>query len=258
MMRALGRVAIALALVFLVGPFVVVIGAGLTAGEVPVFPPRGLSLRWVEAVFAVESFRGPFAVSLLLAFGATAAAMLLGVPVAYALSRYALPGGEALRTLLFSPAIVPAIVVGLALLRHLVVPLGLPVLHALFLAHTALLVPYAVRVVGASLANLRADIEEAAVLLGASRARAFFAIVLPNIRSGILAAFILGFISSFNQVPASLFLTGPGISTLPIQMLAYMEYTYDPSVAALSALIALGSIVVVFAAERALGIFRYV
>jgi putative spermidine/putrescine transport system permease protein len=41
-------------------------------------------------------------------------------------------------------------------------------------------------------------------------------------------------------------------------MLAYMEYTYDPSVAALSALIALGSIVVVFAAERALGIFRYV
>ena len=209
-------------------------------------------------MFAVESFRGPFAVSLLLAFGATAAALLLGVPVAYALSRYALPGGEALRTLLFSPAIVPAIVVGLALLRHLVVPLGLPVLHALFLAHTALLVPYAVRVVGASLANLRADIEEAAVLLGASRARAFFAIVLPNIRSGILAAFILGFISSFNQVPASLFLTGPGISTLPIQMLAYMEYTYDPSVAALSALIALGSIVVVFAAERALGIFRYV
>jgi putative spermidine/putrescine transport system permease protein len=258
MMRALGRLAIALVLIFLVGPFLVVIGAGLTAGEVPAFPPRGLSLRWVEAVFAVESFRGPFVVSLVLAFGATLAALALGVPVAYALSRYALPGGEALRTLLFSPAIVPAIVVGLALLRHLVVPLGLPVLHALFLAHAALLVPYAVRVVGASLEHLRPDIEEAAVLLGASRARAFFAVVLPNIRGGILAAFILGFISSFNQVPASLFLTGPGVSTLPIQMLAYMEHTYDPSVAALSALVALGSIAVVFVAERALGIFRYV
>lgn len=258
MRRALGNAAIALALVFLVGPFVVVVGAGLTAGEVPVFPPRGLSLRWVEAVVAVESFHAPLAISLALAFGATLAALLLGVPVAYALSRYALPGGEALRTLLFSPAIVPAIVVGLALLRHLVVPLGLPVLHALFLAHAALLVPYAVRVVGASLQNLRPDIEEAAVLLGASRARAFFAVVLPNIRGGLLAAFILGFVSSFNQVPASLFLTGPGVSTLPIQMLAYMEHTYDPSVAALSALIALGSIVVVFAAERALGIFRYV
>ena len=72
--------------------------------------------------------------------------------------------------------------------------------------------------------------------LGATRAGAFFRVVLPNIRNGILAAFILGFVSSFNQVPVSLFLTGPGIRTLPIDMLFYMEYTYDPSVAALSSL----------------------
>ena len=83
-------------------------------------------------------------------------------------------------------------------------------------------------------------------------------VVLPNIRNGILAAFILGFVTSFNQVPVSLFLTGPGVSTLPVDMLAYMEFTYDPSVAALSALLALMSLAVVLVAERVLGISRYV
>ena len=94
--------------------------------------------------------------------------------------------------------------------------------------------------------------------MGCSRVGAFRLVVLPNIRGGILAAFILGFITSFNQVPVSLFLSGPGVRTLPIDMIAYMEITYDPSVAALSALLAFMSIAIVLAAERFLGFSRYV
>ena len=157
-----------------------------------------------------------------------------------------------------APIIVPGIIVGLALLRYLVVPLDFTVTLALFLAHTALVLPYAVRVVSSSLQNLRADMEEAAVLLGCTRLQAFTKIVLPNIRGGVLAAFILGFVTSFNQVPVSLFLSGPGVKTLPIDMLAYMEMTYDPSVAALSALLAFMSLAIVFTAERLLGFSRYV
>ena len=96
------------------------------------------------------------------------------------------------------------------------------------------------------------------VLLGASRLGAFFSVVLPNIRSGLVAAFILGFVTSFNQVPVSLFLTGPGTATLPIQMLWYMEFSFDPSIAALSALLAVFSIILVLGAERTLGLSRYV
>jgi putative spermidine/putrescine transport system permease protein len=113
-------------------------------------------------------------------------------------------------------------------------------------------------VVSASLNNLRSDIEEAAVLLGSSRFGAFFRVVLPNIRGGILSAFILGFVTSFNQVPVSLFLSGPGVRTLPIDMLGYMEIVFDPSVAALSSLLAFLSIGIVFLAERFLGFSRYV
>ncbi|MDM9622663.1 MULTISPECIES: ABC transporter permease [unclassified Rhizobium] len=256
--RILSPLVLGLLLIFLIGPFFIIIAASLSAGDTLAFPPQGLSLRWVFKVFTIDSFRDSFAMSMLLAVGGTLAALVLGIPAAYALSRYKLPGAETIRTIVSLPIIVPGIIVGLALLRYLVVPFGFNITLALFFAHTALVLPYAVRVVSASLNNLRSDIEEAAVLLGSSRAGAFFRVVMPNIRGGILAAFILGFVTSFNQVPVSLFLSGPGVRTLPIDMLGYMETTYDPSIAALSALLAFLSIGIVFLAERFLGFSRYV
>jgi putative spermidine/putrescine transport system permease protein len=258
MRRLFSPLVLFLLLVFLIGPFIIIVAASLSGGETLAFPPQGLSLRWVAKVFTVDSFRASFAMSMFLAIGGTLFALILGIPAAYALSRYKLPGGETIRTMVSVPIIVPGIIVGLAILRYLVVPFSFDITLALFFAHTALVLPYAVRVVSASLNNLRSDMEEAAVLLGSSRLGAFFRVVLPNIRSGVLAAFILGFVTSFNQVPVSLFLAKPGVQTLPIDMLGYMETTYDPSVAALSALLAFLSIGIVFLAERFLGFSRYV
>ncbi|AJY45356.1 ABC transporter permease [Martelella endophytica] len=256
--RVLTFLPLALTLIFLIGPFIVIVMAGLSSGNNLAFPPPGLSLKWVIKVFSIESFRASFAMSMFLAIFGTLAALILGIPASYAMSRYKVPGSETVRLIVSSPIIVPGIIVGLALLRYFVVPLSLSITLALFAAHTALILPYAVRVVSASLNNLRSDIEEAAVLLGASRSGAFFRVILPNIRGGVLSAFILGFVTSFNQVPVSLFLSGPGVRTLPIDMIGYMETTYDPSVAALAALLAFLSIGIVFIAERFLGFTRYV
>ncbi|GHD07658.1 ABC transporter permease [Tianweitania populi] len=257
-MRFAGNTLLTLVLIFLIGPFVIICIAGLSGGETLAFPPQGLSLRWVQRVFEIESFRSAFWLSISLAIGSTLLALILGIPAAYALDRYNPPMAETIRNIVTAPIIVPGIIVGLALLRHLVVPLGIPITLALIIGHTALLVPYAVRVVSASLINLRTDVEEAAVMLGATRLQSFFKVVLPNIRSGILAAFIIGFITSFNQVPISLFLTGPGITTLPIGMMFYMEFNFDPSVAALSGLLAIMSLAIVMLAEKLLGLSRYV
>lgn len=254
----ISRMIIFITLAFLIGPFFIIVAAGLSAGDFLAFPPEGFSLKWYIKVFEVESFRESFALSMFLAVFGTITALVLGVPAAYALSRYNIPYGETIKTVVAAPIIVPGIIVGLALLRYLVVPLNLTITLALFLAHTALVLPYAVRVVSSSLNNLRSDMEEAAVLLGCSRIGAFIRVVLPNIQSGVLAAFILGFVTSFNQVPVSLFLSGPGVRTLPIDMLSYMEITYDPSVAALSALLALMSVIIIFVAEKFLGFSRYV
>ncbi|MBP1849133.1 ABC transporter permease [Rhizobium halophytocola] len=256
--RLFAPITLALVLLFLIGPFIIIVAASFSAGDTLAFPPQGFSFKWIVKVFQVESFRASFAVSMFLAIGGTFAALILGIPAAYAMSRYRLPGSETVRFLVSMPIIVPGIIVGLALLRYFVIPVGLSITLALFCAHTALVLPYAVRVVSASLANLRSDMEEAAVLLGSSRIGAFFRVVLPNIRGGILSAFILGFVTSFNQVPVSLFLSGPGVRTLPIDMLGYMEIVFDPSIAALSSLLAFLSIGIVFAAERFLGFSRYV
>ena len=248
---------LALAFAFMLGPFLVIFVSAFSDDDAMVFPPTAYSLRWLRQVLTGPDFRASFLVSLELGVAATCAALMLGIPAAYALTRHRFAGSGAIRALLTTPIIVPGIVVGLGLLRYLVVPVNAPVMLGLFLAHTALLIPYAVRVVSASLDNLPADIEDAAVVLGATRLQAFLRIVVPNIRGGIIAAFVLAFITSFNQVPVSLFLAGPGVSTLPIELLHYTELNFDPGTAAVSFLLALFSVLLVYAAERGLGLSRY-
>jgi putative spermidine/putrescine transport system permease protein len=256
-LAAMSFAALAGAAIFLIGPFLVIVLAALSAGETLAFPPQGMSLRWFRHVLNSDILVTSFRLSLVLAIAATFAAMLVGIPAAYGLSRYPLPGREAIRSVVTSPAIVPGLIVGLALLKYFVVPLDLPMLFALFAAHTALVVPYAVRVIGAGLSNLGVEVEEAAVTLGATRLQAFWRIVVPNVRSGMVAAFVLCFVTSFNQLPVSLFLAGPGVATLPVQMMVEMEHTYDPSIAALASLLAILSALIVFAAERLLGLSRH-
>ncbi len=243
--------------VFLIGPFIVIIISSFSSQTVMRFPPEGFSLRWYDKVLNIEMFRTTFWMSLKTGLAATFTALVLGVPVAYTNVKYRYPGKNALELFFSSPAIVPGLVVGFALLRFFIYVSGIPILLGLYLGHTAILFPYTVRVVSASLRNFDAGIEEAAVSLGSSPLHAFFAVVLPNIQSGLIAAFILAFITSFNNVPVSLFLTGPGVATLPIQMLVYMEYYFDPTISALSSIIIVITVIIVQSAEKVLGISKY-
>lgn len=244
-----------LTLVFLLGPFLLIFAASFGSAPTLAFPPRGdLSTTWFERVFSLQMFIDAFQTSLEIALYASASALVMGIPVAYALVRYQFPGKDTVEVVFSSPAIVPGLVVGLALLRYFVLISDMPVTFGLYLGHTAILFPYSVRVVSASLRNLNLSIEEAAISLGASPLKTFFLIVLPNIRSGVVAAFILAFITSFNNVPISLFLTGPGVATLPIRMMLYMEYNYDPTIAALSTLLIIFTVAIVQVVERVLKI----
>ena len=113
-----------LTLTFLIGPFLIIIAAALSAGNNLAFPPQGLSLKWFIKVFEVDSFRASFGVSMFLAIFGTVVALILGVPAAYAMTRYKVPGAEFVKLIVSSPIIVPGIIVGLALLRYFVIPIG--------------------------------------------------------------------------------------------------------------------------------------
>lgn len=244
----------ALVYAFLLGPLVIILGAALSDTTYLTFPPQGLSFRWFENIFGVSSFRYTMVTSLQVGVIATTLALLLGIPAAYAMNRYRvqLPGW--LSTLFVLPVLVPEIVFGFSLLKSVAVGAGAPILLSLIIGHTLLVLPYTVRVVGASLASFDFSVEEAAISLGSPPWRTFFTIVLPNVRSGVIAAFILAFITSLNDVSTSLFLTGPGISTLPISILAYVEQFFDPTVASVSVLLMIFTVAVMVVVERTLGL----
>lgn len=249
-----------LGLVYLIllGPYLIIFISAFGAESTLAFPPRGFSLRWFVNVFETSQFITSFSLSLRVGLLATALALLMGIPVAYALVRFRFPGQGLVETLFSAPILVPGLVIGFAMLRYFILLGDLDIFFGLLVGHVAILFPYSVRVVSSSLRNLDPAIEEAAISLGAGRLRSFLLVVLPNIRSGIGAAFILAFIVSFNNVPVSLFLTGPGVTTLPISMLVYMEYYFDPTIAALSTLLIIFTIVLVQGAERLLGLSKFV
>ena len=242
---------------FLLGPLVVVVGSSFSTTTFLTFPPQGLSLRWYENALSNGAFRASFVTSMQVAVGGTLLALLAGIPAAYAMARrrQALPGALGLFFVL--PILVPEIVTGFSLLRLAAAQIGMPVLPSLILGHALLVLPYCVRVVGASLATFDFSAEEAAISLGCPPLKTFFTVVLPNIRSGIIAAFVLAFITSLNDVSISVFLTGPGISTLPIQILTYVEQFFDPTVAAVSVLLMVLTVGVMAVVERTLGLTSF-
>lgn len=243
-----------LTFLFLLGPLVVILGAALSDTPFLTFPPQGLTLGWFQNVFEISAFTRTFGTSFMLAVGGTALSMLIGIPAAYALARYRVELPAFLGNVFVLPILIPEIVLGFSLMRSLATGWDFPIMTTLLLGHALLVLPYCVRVVGASLNGFDFSIEEAAVSLGCPRWRAFFTVVLPNIKAGIIAGFILAFITSLNDVSISIFLTGPGVSTLPIQLLAHMEQFFDPTIAAVSVLLMLVTVAVMAVVERTLGL----
>ena len=243
--------------VFLFAPLIIIAMTSIGTENYIAFPPKGFSFKWFLNVFNSDSFMKSMSISFSISGIATIGALIIGIPAAYGLSRGNFKGKGALKSFFFSPLIVPGIVVGFSLFQFLIVKLALPIYTSLFIGHTLVIVPYIIRVVGSSIEGLDYSIEEAAVSLGCTKVQSFFKVVMPNITSGIIASFMLAFINSFNNVPVSMFLTGPGVITLPITMMNYVEYNYDPTVSALSVLLMIITIGVMFVAEKTLGLGKF-
>lgn len=240
--------------IFVFAPLLIIIVTSFGAESIVAFPPKGFSLKWFLNIFKSQSFMKTLAVSLQVSTGATLTALLIGVPAAYGLSRYEFKGKSIIKNFFFSPVIIPGVVVGFSLFQFIIVSLRFPVMVSLYIGHIIVIIPYIIRVIGSSLENFDYAIEEAAQSLGAPKWQTFFRVVFPNITSGVIAAFLLAFIDSFNNVPVSIFLTGPGVSTLPISMMSYVEYNYDPTVSALSVLMMVFTILIMFVVEKTLGL----
>jgi putative spermidine/putrescine transport system permease protein len=240
--RAALRTAAGLSLAYILLPMVFVIWLAFFAQEIPSFPPEGYSLKWFRSILDNDRFATGFLLSLQIAVIATAIGLSVGVPAAVCLVRGQFPGREGVNNLLLLPLIVPGIVLGTALYVFYVeaeIATGWPIigsLGGLIAGHVLLTIPWTVRLVTASLVGMDRTVEEAAQSLGANRLTTFRRVTLPAILPGIVAATLFGFIASFGNLEMSLFLVGPGRTTLPIAILQYLEWKIDPTIAAVSVL----------------------
>ena len=244
--RELGRWALnavaTFAMLYILTPLVFVIWLSFFQQEIPSFPPEGYSLKWYAAIPSNDRFANGFLLSLQLGVIATLIGLIVGVPASLCLSRYRFAGREALNSLLLMPLMVPGIVLGIALYVFHVeteINTGIPILGSLLglvSGHVLIVIPWTVRLLTASLAGFDRTLEEAAQNLGANRWVTFRRITMPSILPGVVAAAMFSFVSSFGNLELSLFLVGPGRTTLPIAILQYLEWKIDPTIAAVSVL----------------------
>lgn len=243
-----------LVFLFLFLPLIIIVITSFGTEAIITFPIKGFTIDWYIMALTSKAFMSSLQLSLIIGVVATLIALIVGIPSAYVLSRDRFKGKKFLNTFFLSPTLIPGIVVGYSIFQMIVVNLRLPIIPGLIIGHFLISVPYVIRVVGSSMEQVDVSIEEAAWTLGCTKKRAFVIVLLPNIVSGIFAAFMLAFVNSFNNVPVSMFLSGPGVTMLPTTLLSYMEFNYDPSVSALSVILMFVTIGVMVVIEKSTGL----
>lgn len=245
-----------LGLILLIAPTMVVLVVSFTNGYSLKFPPPGYSLRWYVAL--LDAWQLHFAAwnSLKVALLTTFLSVVLGVAGALGIARSPTATARVLDSLFMSPLVLPALAFGFAALMTFSA-VGLPVsATTLVIGHTIVCVPYVIRTTIAALAQLDPALLESSASLGATRLLTFRRITLPIIRPGVLAGAFIAFMSSFDNVPVSLFLRDARTDMLPIRMWQDLEGRLDVTIAAMSSVIIIVTLILMIVMERAVGLSR--
>lgn len=218
---------------FLLLPISIVVVASFSPTQSNTYALSQASLRWYQEFFASDSFTGAFQFSLWLATVAAAGSTLLGFITAYGIVRFLGRAREVGQSFAMLPMMVPHILISLSLLL-LVTQFPVPELSVLIVGHILVCLPFTVAGIIASLESVDPDLEAAAHTLGASRWRVLLEITAPLVAPGVLSSLIFAFIVSFGDVYISLFLSGPGMTTLPIEIFAYIQWESSPVISAIT------------------------
>ena len=208
--------------------------------DVVSFPPPGYTWHWYVNAWDKRQFARGFVNSLELALISAAIGVSFGTAAAYGLVRGRFPGKAAIGALLLGPLAIPGVVLGTGLyvmfvqIDNAIDFQIVATLPGLIAAHVLLTIPWTVRLVAASLQGLHPAAEEAAANLGARPWTVFRRVTLPMMRAGVVAGALFSFIQSFENLELTLLLTGPGRTTLPVEMLNYLAFRVDPTLAAVA------------------------
>jgi spermidine/putrescine transport system permease protein len=229
---------------FLYLPVVVLILYSFNRDGVGGFPPKQLTLAWYRLLFSDSAIWDSVLNSLLVALGAVALSLTLGLLAALALDRATFPGKSIFRRLVLLPLILPGIITGLSLLMFAVFAGMQLSLATVFLGHGTALLSVATTELFAGLQKMDRAQEEASLDLGATPWQTFWRVTLPNLKLSLIAAGLLIFTLSMDEIAVTFFLIGRD-NTLPLEIWARLRRGITPEINAISTLIFAVSVILI-------------
>ncbi|MEL7610341.1 MAG: ABC transporter permease subunit [Bacillota bacterium] len=250
------RIMVIFGIAFLVLPLLLLIRSAFSNSEL-MGVNEGFTLRWIIAAVSDPAYLKAALMSLKLGLCSVLISLVIGTMAVFGLRR--LLGGKHplfgfFNWALLSPLTIPAIVlaVGMVLLFQAT---GLPFnFNRLVLVHVLITLPYIVNNVGAAINNLDVSQEEAAFVLGAGRLRILWSIILPALKTGLVSAFIMAFIVSFDEVTATMLTSGTGQLTLPVKIMTDLDIVWSPKIAAVSLVLICFSLLILYIVNRVIGL----
>jgi ABC-type spermidine/putrescine transport system permease subunit II len=235
-----------LAYLFLFVPILVLIAYSFNAGRSTVVW-TGFTLDWYREVFDDRGLGKSLWVSLIVGAGSAAVSTTIGTLTALAIVKRHFPGRDALSTLMVAPLVLPEIVIAVAFLVLMVTVGARLGYFTLITSHVLVSIPYTMLIVRAAASALDRRLEEAAADLGANEMQVFLRVTLPILMPAIFTAFLLAATLSFDNFVMSVFTSGVGTTTLPIQIYSMLKLGITPEINALGALMVLVNVAVVVA-----------
>jgi spermidine/putrescine transport system permease protein len=210
----------------------------------------GWSLHWYRQLYREREIWHALTNSLIIAFSSTIVSLVLGTTAAIALHRFSSRLQKFHFTLIYTPLVVPEILMGISLLLFfaaLHMELGL---FTIFLAHVTFCISYVTMVVLGRLQDFDYAVVEAAQDLGADWWATLWRILLPLLMPGIIAGGLLAFTLSIDDFVITFFVAGPGSTTLPIRIYSMIKHGAPPLINALSSILLLITFLAVFFSRR--------
>jgi spermidine/putrescine transport system permease protein len=226
----------ALVFAFIYLPIVILILYSFNRDGVGGFPPRHFTFEWYRQLFADGPIWDSVLNSLIVAAGSVVLSLTLGLLAALALDRANFPGKALFRRLVLLPLILPGIITGLSLLMFAVVSGVQLSLFTVFLGHGTALISVATTELFAGLQKMDRAQEEASLDLGATPWQTFWRVTLPNLKLSLIAAGLLIFTLSMDEIAVTFFLIGRD-NTLPLEIWGRLRRGITPEINAVSTLI---------------------
>lgn len=246
-MRKVNKFLMFLFFIFIVTPFIFLLLVSFTSKES--FGIGGFSLKWYLEAIKSTNFKEAMLNSLIISIIATLISISLGFLFSLGLYK---KRSKHLEAYVDMPLVIPHIVLSFILYQFFVVKFSIDSSFVLIIANVVVSFPYIIKSFLASLNKIDKNIFLAGKTLGANEFTIVKKVLIPNISSSLVAVSFISFINAFNNLSIALFLVKPGTYLLPNQMMSYLEFYYDPTIASLSIIILIITVIVLFIFEKKL------